>query len=97
MNKLDRIEAQIEALNAEKLRLALLPAEPDTDPDDGTVLWFVKTFGGFQEYTYAVVKAGDGLWYTTGPRSPKGYTWDELIEWIGPDVEIWVASEWSLL
>ena len=33
-----------------------------------------------REYKYAAIKC-NGLWYTTGPKSPKAYTWDDLIQW----------------
>jgi hypothetical protein len=32
------------------------------------------------KYLYAAIKA-DNLWYTTGPKSPKAYTWQNLIDW----------------
>ena len=54
---------------------------PDDYPD-GTIIKFRKRFGNSTWYRYATIKA-KGLWYTTGPRSPKGYTWDELTAWLG--------------
>jgi hypothetical protein len=33
-----------------------------------------------RNYSYAALFV-NGLWYTTGPRSPKGYTWLELVAW----------------
>lgn len=32
-------------------------------------------------YPYAAVSA-KGLWYTAGPKSPKGYSWAELTQWL---------------
>lgn len=49
------------------------------------VIFFERTFGGTRVYTYAAVKASDGLWYTTGPRTPKGFQWRELIAWINAE------------
>ena len=34
-------------------------------------------------YDYAATRAGDGLWYVTGPRSLKGgRTWEDLVGWL---------------
>lgn len=90
---IDRLEAQIAALEA-------LPDEPQVDDGEPNVIWWTKTFqNGSREYTYAAVKAGDGLWYTTGPNVPKGYSWDALIEWItdGEAFEIWHATGYDSL
>lgn len=100
--RLDRLQAQIERLQAEADRIASLPAEPDVE---SPTIWFEKTFGRQDghapRYTYAAVKAGDGKWYTTGPKTPKGYTWAELIEWItgdgDADIEIWLVGSWEPL
>lgn len=96
--KADRLQAQIDRLQAELDRVALLPGEPDNDPN---VIWFEKTFGGNRAFTYAAVKAGDGYWYTTGPKTPKSYLWQQLIEWIYQDEadepEIWLAGEFETI
>lgn len=81
------------------------PTEPATDDDGSTVIWWKMAFvEGGREYTYAATRTEDGLWYTTGPRSPKGYTWNALIEWIydiaeNTDTEptIWVVGSWDIL
>lgn len=85
-------------------RIAALPTEPTTDdPDGALVVWFNHRFGPrtVKDYTYAAVKASDGLWYTTGPASPKGYTWDQLVEWhfteYNGDNPMWVATEWDVV
>lgn len=86
---------RISRLEAEIARLESLPEEPDANP---AIVYFRKDFGG-RDYDYAAVKAGDGLWYTTGPKSPKGYTWESLVGFIYPDgvdpaeVEVWVVSD----
>jgi hypothetical protein len=41
--------------------------------------------GRHRVYNYAAIKV-NGLWYTTGPKSPKGYDWDDLTEWMGNGV-----------
>jgi hypothetical protein len=69
----------IEQKIAEELEVAV-PGEPE-----GPYIVFTKVFpNGNRRYTYAAARAGGrgGLWYTTGPRSPKGYTWEKLYEWI---------------
>lgn len=102
------IDAQVEAATrtieraqAKIDRLLSLPSEPVTDdPDGALVVWFTHQFNGRgKRYTYSAVKAGDGLWYTTGPSSPKGYTWAQLIDWVMGDADatMWVATEWSAL
>lgn len=71
---------------------------PDDYPD-GTIIKFRKRFGNSTWYRYAAIKA-KGLWYTTGPRSPKGYTWDELTAWLGDPENIRklkVATGWRSL
>lgn len=77
---------------------------PDDYPD-GTIIKFRKRFGMPDAprpnpwYRYAAIKA-KGLWYTTGPRSPKGYTWDELTAWLGDPENIRklkVATGWRSL
>lgn len=86
---------RISRLEAEIARLESLPEEPEADP---AIVYFRKDFGG-KDYDYAAVRAGDGLWYTTGPKSPKGYTWESLVGFIYPDgadpaeVEVWVVSD----
>lgn len=70
-----------------------LPEEPDVEP---AVIWFEKTFADGRTYTYAAVKA-DGLWYTSGPRTPKGYTWENLMTWVGVGTEVWLATDFKEL
>lgn len=85
-SKAQLLQAQIdEAANiAARARLELerikaRPAEPD---DDNPVIQFQYQFRpGGTVYQYAAVKAG-GLWYTTGPKAPKGFTWEQLCDWL---------------
>lgn len=70
------VQAKIDYLDS-------LPKEPVWDDDKPNVIYFQKQFSeGGRFFDYAAIKAGDGLWYTTGPRTPKGFTWQQLIEWI---------------
>lgn len=32
-------------------------------------------------YHYAAIRV-NGLWYTTGPKAPKGFPWEELLTWL---------------
>jgi hypothetical protein len=79
--------------------LSNLPDEPMGD-DGTTVIWFEKTMGS-RVYTYAAVRTKDGLWSTTGPKSPKRYRWNELVQWIYDGdlegVEVWFANGWEQL
>ena len=52
------------------------------DQEDGAVIAFRVRFSkGGVNYDYAALRS-QGLWYTTGPKSPKGFTWQELTEWL---------------
>ena len=54
------------------------------DQEDGAVIAFKVRFSKRGvNYDHAALRSG-GLWYTTGPRSPKGFTWSELTEWLDP-------------
>jgi hypothetical protein len=91
----ESLQKQIERAQAELDRLDALPDEPAGG--DVLVIWFTKRFpGGDKDYTYAAVKAENGLWYTTGPRNPKGRTWADLVDWIyepGAFSNVWVVTE----
>lgn len=81
----DVIERQLAVL-ANALAAALeaeaaIEAKYGKDQEDGTVIAWKMRFGrGGTKYTYAAIRV-NGLWFTTGPRSPKGYTWAELTAW----------------
>lgn len=73
-------------------------------PDDAdTVIFFRKRFDDGITYTYGAVAfkldgRSSSYWATTGPRSPKYYTTDELIEWMTADngvEELWVCTEFT--
>ena len=97
----DRLEREAARLSERIAMLENLPDEPELLDEESAVIRFTRTFSkrGAKQYDYAAIKAGDGLWYTTGPRTPKGYKWAELIQWIqenGP-VEVWVVSQYEAL
>jgi hypothetical protein len=80
-------------------RLAWLESMPQDDEfEDGSVITFKKQFHdgvNARLYTYAAVKY-DGVWSTTGPRSPKGIHWEDLLTFITSGVEeVWFATEWE--
>lgn len=57
------------------------------DLPDGAVITFTKTFSAgpnAKRYDYAAIRC-NGTWYTTGPKSPKSYTWAELVAWFDGD------------
>lgn len=97
----DRLEREAARLSERIAMLDNLPEEPELADGEPVVIYFARTFSkrGAKQYDYAAIKAGDGLWYTTGPRTPKGYKWPELIQWVqenGP-VAVWVATGYDAL
>lgn len=74
-----------------KRKVELVDDYGDDVYEDGTVFVFQKTFEGQpykpdgykddKAYTYAVIKTNN-KWYTTGPMSKKGYTWEEFVLWL---------------
>jgi len=81
------------------------------DSVDGTVIRFTKSWGSPQSplaatlaalqdttYSYAAVRV-NGLWYTTGPKSPKGYRWEDLLAWMDsgdyPVTDLQRAMAWE--
>jgi hypothetical protein len=100
-NRIAAHDRSAEKAARELERLESMPDEPTNEP---AILYFEKVFGDGsgsphskrhgKRYTYVAVKAGDGKWYTSGPRSPKGYTWEELCEFLNTGVdEVWLVSE----
>lgn len=90
-NMKEYYERRLEEINN---KLAMIESYGEDDFEDGAVLVFDKVMGN-QTYKYAAIKAV-GLWYTTGPKSPKAYTWDELVSWFSegtPVFEVWYVSE----
>jgi hypothetical protein len=50
------------------------------EPPVGTVVAFSVVHLGGKVYDYASVRAGNGLWYTTGGRAMQGVAWSKLID-----------------
>lgn len=76
-----RIEEQKSQTEIE-LRLDMIKAYGEDVYDDGACFVFTKRFTiGGTAYTYAVIKATNDLWYTTG-RMKHGVDWLELITWL---------------
>lgn len=81
-SRIEALEARINAMMDEVQRLKSRPEEPDKDVN---IVYFTKQFTVYGKvYSYAAIKAA-GLWYTTGPRAPKAYSWDELLDFIDDD------------
>jgi hypothetical protein len=97
LQRLTRVlEQQMAELQEELARVCRFP---DEDPfEEGTVLVFTKnefanTYGRTRDYLYAAIRSG-GLWYTTGPKSSKAYTWGEFVEFLSLGVEaIYLAED----
>jgi hypothetical protein len=81
MNRRQMLMAEQARIDRELRRLDRFPWE---DPFvDGDVISFNKVFpNSTTTYNYAAIRT-NGHWYTTGPRNPKHYLWDELVEFLG--------------
>lgn len=101
----DRLELEAQRLQAQLERIrekqVMLDSFPQDDFNEGDVIWFELRlrpdgqFGGVtRPYTYSAIKT-NGTWYTTGPRSPKNYTWSELVSWWARNElqELWKVTE----
>lgn len=78
-------------------RVRQLDRYGEDDWEDGVVIRFDYQFQGHGTvYSYAAIKS-NGLWYSTGPRAPKAYKWDELTSWFAEaanEVEVKVVTEY---
>lgn len=73
---------RIKQLKKEIKVLKNRPQEPVATEGMPNIIQFEKRFiKGGRLYEYAAIQA-NGKWYTTGPRSPKGYPWAELVTWM---------------
>lgn len=68
---------------------------------DGAVITFKKQFQvKGVVYDYAMIRAR-GLWFSTGPKAPKAYTWDDMVLWLlsepVPTTELWFATDFELV
>lgn len=78
MKKSDALAKALAEALAEEERLQQKFGE---DQEDGAVIAFKVRFAkGGVSYDYAAIRS-KGLWYTTGPRSPKA-SWQELTRWL---------------
>ena len=78
MKKSDLLARELNKALAEEARIE---EKYGTDHEDGTVIAFRVQFApsGIW-YEYAAIRVS-GAWFTTGPRTPKAYTWEELTGW----------------
>ncbi len=87
MKASEKLERCIEALAAAYASAVAKEQErevrygPEPSKNGAIITWRMRFHIKGLKYHYAAIKA-DGLWYTTGPNSPKGYTWDELVSWL---------------
>jgi hypothetical protein len=93
-----RIEFLERQLDLEYEKQTLIEAIPDLSQfEDDTVLFFKMRFQPEGKlYTYLALKC-IGLWYTTGPRSPKGYSNEQFRAWLAGNyiTELWIDVEWE--
>lgn len=98
-------EERAERLMREAERLDQMPAEPQSRPGEPAIVYFRKQFHeGGRVYDYVAIRAGsEDLWYTSGPKSPKGYTWEQLLGFIYPDgteledVALWQVTDMAMI
>jgi len=78
-------------------KLEVLEQFGDDEYEEGAVIRFDYQFAeGGKMYAYAAIKCA-GLWYSTGPKAPKAYTWEQLIDFWAQaknTIEIWYVSEY---
>lgn len=50
-------------------------------------------------YDYAGIRTGNGQWYLTGPDSPQGYRWPQIVGWLKNKNALvhsmFVATDWE--
>jgi hypothetical protein len=93
----NRIKYYSDGLEQALIEKEIRERRPIDDFEDGAVIQYDIKFQNWDDakvYTYAAVKAA-GRWYTTGTRAGRGYTWDELLDWIEPKLvgEIFYVTE----
>lgn len=80
MKQSEVLQRELARVLAEEQRLEdTYGAEPTTD--DSVIAFRVRFNEGQRFYSYAALRSG-GRWFTTGPNSPKSYTWTELVGWL---------------
>jgi hypothetical protein len=88
----ETLDRALEMLSNQEARIQMqmdrLAQLPEDDFGNGAVITFQKQFReGGRIYDYAAIKAA-GLWYSTGPLAPKGFTWDALMAWLIRDIPV---------
>lgn len=69
------------------VRSDLATAYGPEGPPIGSVMKFeIQHPSSAMMYTYAAIRAGNGLWYVTGGETQQGVSWGILIEAIRPRV-----------
>lgn len=72
-----------------------MPVEPPV----GTVLVYQRQLGGGintkRTYHYASIRAGNGLWYTTGQEARQGVSWHELCEVLATVGDVHTPTAWA--
>jgi hypothetical protein len=97
MGKIERIQAQIDALQSE---LAKVAAQPVDDFENHAVIMFHRTLPGrlARELTYAALKVGS-RWYLTGKAGERfnPMSWELLCDFIGDfdQADVWYATQWE--
>jgi len=96
--RLTFIEKRIEQLQTE---LDNILRFGEDDWPNGTILYFEKRFNsGGRLYSYTALKCEvknynlEGkVWYTSGPKAPGPYTWEQLSEFMSQGVDkVWVVT-----
>jgi hypothetical protein len=103
MDTREEVERRLRTLQGMQMslldELARIDEMPQDDFEVGDVLMFERRFTprGLP-YTYAAIKGPD-LWYFTGSRNKRGYTWEEVLRVLESDQvdKVWWASEWTEL
>lgn len=81
------LEIQLKAIAEALAKIEARPKEPkrsvfiDEEELVPTILLNKKFNHNDTVYSYAFVGVA-GRWYGTGPRAPKAYSWDELMDWL---------------
>src|SRR5215207_7663808 len=80
-------------LEAEQVRQGRIDAVGEDDYEDTCVIRFDKRFtDSGRVYSYTAIKCGD-QWYTSGPKAPGPYSWEQLARFLSQGVEqLWVVD-----
>lgn len=93
------LEKQMNVLASRLVELENRPEEPEGDP---CIIFFERSFGGNEKkYTYAGIRVNRtgarysrAKWYLTGYQNLSFSSWDDLLDWMGNDVDqIWQVTD----